>query len=46
MVFLIYEFLLVKSDYIFLLFLILIFTVGFMSDIKKLNHVGLRFFCN
>ena len=44
MVFLIYEFLLVKSDYIFLLFLILIFTVGFMSDIKKLNHVGLRFF--
>ena len=43
-IFLIYEFLFIQSNYIFLLFLIFIFIVGFMSDIKKLNNVGLRFF--
>ena len=43
-IFFIYEFLLVQSQYIFLQFLILIFIVGFMSDIKRLNNVGLRFF--
>ena len=43
-IFFIYEFLLIQSKYIFLLFLIFIFIVGFMSDIKRLNNVGLRFF--
>ena len=43
-IFFIYEFLLIQSNYIFLLFLIFIFFVGFMSDIKRLNNVGLRFF--
>ena len=43
-IFFIYEFLLIQSQYIFLLFLIFIFIVGFMSDIKRLNNVGLRFF--
>ena len=43
-IFFIYEFLLLQSNYIFLLFLIFIFIVGFMSDIKRLNNVGLRFF--
>ena len=43
-IFFIYEFLLIQSDYIFLLFLIFIFIVGFMSDIKRLNNVGTRFF--
>ena len=43
-IFFIYEFLFIQSNYIFLLFLIFIFFVGFMSDIKRLNNVGLRFF--
>ncbi len=43
-IFFVYEFTLIKTNYIFLLFLISIFVIGFMSDIKRLNNVGLRFF--
>ena len=42
--FFIYEYLIFKPSYVFLLFLIFVFIIGFMSDIKKLNSVGVRFF--
>ena len=42
--FFIYEYLLFNSNYTFLIFLILIFIIGLMSDIKKINNVNFRFF--
>ena len=43
-IFFIYYYSLKQIDYIFLTFLISILVIGIMSDIKKLNNVGLRFF--
>lgn len=43
-VFLFYEFIFISQNYYLLLFLFSIFFIGFMSDIKKLNKVSLRFF--
>lgn len=43
-IFFIFQFVFIKQDYYLLIFLISILIIGFMSDIKKLNSVGLRFF--
>ncbi len=42
--FLFYQFFYLTIDYNLLIFLSFILFIGFMSDIKKLNNVGLRFF--
>ncbi len=43
-IFLFYEYIVVNQNYNLFFFLFSIFLIGFLSDIKKLNSVSLRFF--
>ena len=43
-IFLFYEYIIVNQNNYLFLFLLSIFLIGFLSDIKKLNNVSLRFF--
>ena len=42
--FLFYHFFYINGEYLIFLYLFSIFLIGFLSDLKKLNSVSLRFF--
>ena len=44
LIYLLYYFAYLKNEYLISTFLFLIFFIGFLSDIKKLNSVSIRFF--
>ena len=44
LIYLLYYFAYLKHEYLISIFLFLIFSIGFLSDIKKLNSVSIRFF--
>ena len=44
LIYLLYYFAYLKHEYLISIFLFLIFFIGFLSDIKKLNSVSIRFF--
>jgi len=43
--FLYYNYIFISPDYVLLVFLTFIYLIGLLSDLKKLNSISLRFFC-